>query len=428
MIKRPNTTETFFLASKYSEIASLRQLLTNSELVIQLTQLIHQLQRERGMSNLFLASKGARLGDALSNQIGVSQDMERLFREQLDLLDIENISHSHSAKLFNNIAFALHSLDSLPTLREQIHQQVIAAEVSCQHYTHRIAALLSVIFEAADLADDPEITRALVAMFNFMQCKEYAGQERALAALGFAAGIFEQDDLERIASLIEAQNSSLDTFREFAVDAQVRQWHKIEQSDEHTEFLRLRLVIRRIEAGKPVTSEISEVWYEIATYRMDAMHELESDLSTALKNLCQQRIDQADKELKKQHDSLQMLASLQDPTTKNFVPLLDSVLTQGRENSHPSEMASDWVKALYGLVQQQAESLRSMGDELSEARKALSERKRLERAKGLLMQYHGMTEPQAHRKLQQSAMNQKIPLIDVANRVITEFEKLKDKL
>jgi hypothetical protein len=428
MIKRTNTTEKFFLASKYSEIASLKQLLTNSELVIHLTQLIHQLQRERGMSNLFLASKGERSGDARSKQIAVSENMECRFRELLDQLDIEKISHTHSAKFFNNIAFALHTLDGLPSLRDQVGRQAVTADISCQHYTHQVAALLSVIFEAADLADDPVITRALVAMFNFMQCKEYAGQERALAAIGFAAGTFEQDDLDRIAGLIEAQQSSLVTFREFAVDSHVAYWEKIEQSDKHEEFQRLRLVISRIEAGKTVTSEISEVWYEIATHRMDAMHELESELSTALKDLCQHRIDQADKELKKHHDRLQMLASLHDPTTTHVPPLLDAGFTQNADSGNPPDMASDWVRTLYGLVQQQAESLRNMSDELSEARKALAERKSIERAKGLLMQYHGMSEAQAHRKLQQSAMNQKVALIDVANRVIAEFEKLKEAL
>lgn len=428
MIKRTNTTETFFLASKYSEISSLKQLMTNAELVIQLSNLVHELQKERGKSNLFLASKGERLSDQLDAQIEMSKQVESDFRDQLDQLDIESISHTRSAKLFNNIAFALHALDALPSLRQQVVEQNIVAEESCQALTHMIAALLSVIFEAADLADDPEITRALVAMFNFMQCKEYAGQERALAALCFAEGKFEQDDLDRAVSLIEAQDASLASYREFALPRQVEQWDDVEKGDEHKEFLRLRQVISRMEAGKEVISEISEVWYEIATFRMDAMHQLESELSSSLKMLCQYRIDQADKELRKQHDSLEMLASLHDPTTTNFTPLLDAGLTQSLDGTPAGKANTDWVRALYGLVQQQAEGLRNMSDELAEARRALSERKRVERAKGLLMQFHGMSEPQAHRKLQQSAMTQKKPMIEIADKLIAEFEKLKDKL
>jgi len=426
MIKRTNTTETFFLASKYSEIASLKQLMTNAELVIQVSNLIHQLQRERGLSNLFLASKGERLGDQLCQQIEESKSSQAEFREQLEQLDIESISLTRSSKLFNNIAFALHVLEGMPELREKIREQSIAAEDSCQAMSRIIAALLAVIFEAADLSDDPEITRALVAMFNFMQCKEYAGQERAWAALGFAAGQFEQEDLERISTLVDIQKNSLDTFREFASETQVAEWNKFETGKEHQELDRLRLVISRIEPGKDVTSEISEVWYEIATVRIDAMQVLEREQAAALISLCEQRVSEADTELKKQHDSLEMLTSLNDPTTTSYTPLLDSSLT-GMDSSNPG-MNTDWVRALYGLVQQQAEGLRNMSDELAEARRALSERKRVERAKGLLMQFHGMSEPQAHRKLQQSAMNQKKSLIEVADILINEFEKLKDKI
>lgn len=426
MIKRTNTTETFFLASKYSEIASLKQLMTNAELVIQVSNLIHQLQRERGLSNLFLASKGERLGDQLSQQIEESKKSQAEFREQLEQLDIESISLTRSSKLFNNIAFALHLLEGMPELRDKIREQSTAAEASCQAMSRIIAALLSVIFEAADLSDDPEITRALVAMFNFMQCKEYAGQERAWAALGFAAGQFEQEDLDRISTLVDIQKNSLDTFREFASDNQVAEWNEYETGKEHQELDRLRTVISRIEPGKDVTSEISEVWYEIATVRIDAMQVLEREQAAALISLCEQRVSEADTELKKQHDSLEMLSSLNDPTTTSYTPLLDSSLT-GMDSSNPG-MNTDWVRALYGLVQQQAEGLRNMSDELAEARRALSERKRVERAKGLLMQFHGMSEPQAHRKLQQSAMNQKKSLIEVADILINEFEKLKDKI
>lgn len=425
MIKRTNTTETFFLASKYSEIASLKQLMMHAELVIQVSNLIHQLQRERGLSNLFLASKGARLGDQLSQQIVESNTSQDEFREQLEQLDLKSISLTRSAKLFNNIAFALHALEGLPDLRVKVREQDVAAEDSCQAMSRIISALLAVIFEAADLSDDPGITRALVAMFNFMQSKEYAGQERAWAALSFAAGEFQQEALDRISTLVDTQNNTLETFREFATDNQISKWNEFEAGQEHQEFDRLRLVISRMEPGKEVTSEISEVWYEIATVRMDSMQVLEREQASALIALCEQRVKEADSELKKQHDNLEMLSSLQDPTT-TFSPLLDTSLT-GMDTAG-SGVNTDWVRALYGLVQQQAEGLRNMGDELAEARRALSERKRVERAKGLLMQFHGMSEPQAHRKLQQSAMNQKKSLIEVADILIGEFEKLKDKI
>lgn len=56
--------------------------------------------------------------------------------------------------------------------------------------------------------------------------------------------------------------------------------------------------------------------------------------------------------------------------------------------------------------------------ELAETKNKLSERKEIERAKGLLMQQLGVTEDDAYRKLRRLAMEKNIRLIDAAKRII----------
>ncbi|HEY4316129.1 MAG TPA: ANTAR domain-containing protein [Herbaspirillum sp.] len=63
----------------------------------------------------------------------------------------------------------------------------------------------------------------------------------------------------------------------------------------------------------------------------------------------------------------------------------------------------------------QEEKLRA---ELSDTRNKLAERKLLERAKGLLMQRHKISEDEAYRKLRQLAMNKNLKLSEVAQRII----------
>ena len=79
-----------------------------------------------------------------------------------------------------------------------------------------MAGLLTVIFEAADIASDPTITRTLVALFNFMQGKEYAGQERAWGAIGFAETHFDKRLCEKLCTLQQAQLHHFSVFQEFA--------------------------------------------------------------------------------------------------------------------------------------------------------------------------------------------------------------------
>ena len=88
---------------------------------------MHVLQKERGLSNLFLASGGS----------------------------------SSAQELLN-------------------YQQLVDSAM--------VDVCLTVVFEAADSACDPDIARKLVALFHFMQGKELAGQERATGAAVFASG------------------------------------------------------------------------------------------------------------------------------------------------------------------------------------------------------------------------------------------------
>ena len=61
---------------------------------------------------------------------------------------------------------------------------------------------------------------------------------------------------------------------------------------------------------------------------------------------------------------------------------------------------------------------RKLLDELSETRQKLAERKVIERAKGLLMARYELSEDQAYQKLRSMAMNKKLKLAEIAQRIL----------
>ena len=70
----------------------------------------------------------------------------------------------------------------------------------------------------------------------------------------------------------------------------------------------------------------------------------------------------------------------------------------------------------------QEEKLRA---ELDDTRHKLQERKVIERAKGLLMTHHGLTEEQAYQRLRTMAMNKKLKLAEVAQRILDVEDLLR---
>lgn len=69
------------------------------------------------------------------------------------------------------------------------------------------------------------------------------------------------------------------------------------------------------------------------------------------------------------------------------------------------------------------EEIKALGDELGLLKESLETRKLLDRAKGILMTAHGLTEQEAYRKMQQYSMSRRISIKELAEAVIASAKK-----
>ncbi|MBN9425225.1 MAG: ANTAR domain-containing protein, partial [Burkholderiales bacterium] len=82
-------------------------------------------------------------------------------------------------------------------------------------------------------------------------------------------------------------------------------------------------------------------------------------------------------------------------------------------------------RSLLDLMHEQTQRLQQVSDELNAARRALNERKLIERAKGLLMSSRGLSEDEAYKLLRQTAMNQNRRLVEVAEAMLALADVLR---
>jgi len=416
----------FLIAAKRCEIQGLEQLAVTGELVSGISQLVHALQKERGVSNVFLASRAARFGPQRLERVAECEAVEATVRASFDRLDADPGRVFDGARLFSRIAYVLHALDTLPGLRARVQALEIAPEDAIGAYTELIGGLLAVVFEAADTAADPVISRALVAMFNFIQGKELAGQERAVGAAGFAVGRFDAARQQRLLHLVEAQERCFQIFSEFADEQSLAAWRAAMSAPEVAEVERFRRIACTASAGGVLKADTSDQWFECATRRIDAMKRIEDELAAALLRLCASKVDEARADLQDQRKFFDSLAHLAPRTGGPVAVFLDEegkALAGGDEGQGPAVLGAGGLsprlgRSILDMVHAQARRLQTMGDELNMARGALHERKVIERAKGLLMAHRGLTEDQAYRMLRQSAMDQKRRLVDVAEATL----------
>ena len=390
----------FLLASRQCEIAELEQLARTGELVSVIGRFIHALQRERGLSNVFLGSQGARYGAQRVAQVAACQASEREVRTHFSLLDTHPGHLRNGSRLFNSVALALHAMDGLDEIRERVSQRALLPAEATAAYGRLIAALLAVVFEAADSATDPEISRALVALLNFMQGKEFAGQERAFGARVFSARAIDAAGQQHWRHLMDSQRACFQVFADFS-DAEIQQAELASQNpavDAQIEQLR-RL---GCQSRHGALDDLSDDWYEACTRRIDAMKLVEDFLAVHLRSLCARRIGQAQAELRDQRATL-------DALLNQVAPVSSATTTLGPHLE----------RSVLTMVQAQSRRLQEMSDELESVRASLQERKLIERAKGLLMAHRQMSEEEAYKALRQLAMNQNRRLVDVASALLS---------
>lgn len=394
-----------------------------SALVTLLGQLVHALQMERGLSNIYLASGGERGAAQRLRQIDTSAALQQQVRTAFDHLDTGALRVGNGARLFNRIAYVLQGLDALPFLRQRITALAATPETTTSAYARLIAGLLAVVFEAADSASDPVISRLLVALFNFMQGKEFAGQERATGAAAFGAGVQDAARQHQWLHLIDSQERCFKVFADFAHSAPLALWQACASTATMAELERMRRVGCSTPPGEALDTAQSQVWFDCCTRRMDAMQTVEAQMASDLLHLCEAQIAEARSALQAHQALLDTVRPASppghaDPDPDTVAAFFDTPATTAT-TSPPHGYGVHLDRSVLELVQDQAQRLQAMRDELDTVRATLNERKLVERAKGLLMAHRQLSEEDAHKLLRQTAMNQNRRLVDVAEAVLS---------
>ncbi len=405
---RADTPAVRFLRSAQSRRArDLEQLTILGDLVKTISGLIHALQKERGASSIYLGSGGIAFADRLAARIADSRGLDDRMRDHLERMDEKLAPMNCSARLYTRVAFACRALDSLPLIRKQISELTSAPQDAVEAFTQVISLLLAVGFEAADIAADSQVSRALIALVNFAQGKEYAGQERATGGAALSRGRIEAADRGRLLRLQAAQNQAFKVFAEFADPRHAGAFHELCGGPDAAEIERMRASAFELGPIDGPTASAADAWYELTTRRMDAMRGIEVVASDDLARLCAAKFDEAMAGVER-IDAIDLdVLKLSAP----FALLVTDIDQAGDGLPKP-------MRSILDVMEAQSRRIDEINAELQCARAALIERKTIERAKGILMQGRRLSERDAYQFLRQTAMNQSRRIFEVAEAVI----------
>ncbi|MEP1793115.1 ANTAR domain-containing protein [Parasphingorhabdus sp.] len=124
-----------------------------------------------------------------------------------------------------------------------------------------------------------------------------------------------------------------------------------------------------------------------------------------------------------------MVSDTQARAVALFVDQTDAGLTQAALTAGVSAYVVDGlhmhrIKPVLDTAIARFQMMRQMRSELDAAKQALTDRKTIDRAKGIVMRQRGVSEDEAYTLLRQAAMGQGRKIIDVAHALVTSADLL----
>ncbi|RUR40168.1 methyl-accepting chemotaxis protein [Vreelandella populi] len=254
--------------------------------------LVHELQRERGMTAAFLGSNGQNFRTELPQQRKNTDEQIKEFNAYTNNLVFVEKDAGVQAQV--NQAKSL--LNELTTLRQRADRQDIAGEQSNAYYTDINSFLINIVSKLTFSAERGEIVRQLNAYYNLLNIKELAGIERALLTTAFSTDTMSTAMYANLLSLTGRSEAYISSFNNSSNERIQSDLTEILASD----LARNLANMRRIAAEQGIAGNFGvdhQQWFGQQTQLINRLGEVGLSASSLLLETAQDLRDKAVSEL-----------------------------------------------------------------------------------------------------------------------------------
>jgi methyl-accepting chemotaxis protein len=263
------------ITQRSAERTEMRRVEHLADLATRISVFVHEAQRERGASSLFLGSKGSQFKAELAAQRALTDGSVQGLGQAVTDAPIAALGAGIERR---GQAFA-QALARLAEQRKAVDALETPVAQAAAYYTATIAEGLGIVREMGGVAAHAGIAARASTYAAFLALKEAAGQERAAAAAAFAAGSLDLGGLGRFAALSANQATFAALFRAGASEAQSALLDAAEATDAAREVARLRKLVLGTLPGETLPFRDAPHWFKLSTQRIDALKGVEDRLS-----------------------------------------------------------------------------------------------------------------------------------------------------
>ena len=184
------------------------------DLAVQISRFVHETQKERGATAIFLGSKGETFAAELGGQRENTDEQYGPLSEALAALDTSDFGASFTSL----VESAQAAMGELEGKRTGISALEIPGSAAIGYYTQMNGTLLDMVALMSPLDKTGRFSASLGAYQSFLKSKERAGIERALVSKAFSSDAASVQALAKIKDLIKEQDTYLGEFQMLATE------------------------------------------------------------------------------------------------------------------------------------------------------------------------------------------------------------------
>ncbi|MDD9912093.1 MAG: methyl-accepting chemotaxis protein [Alphaproteobacteria bacterium] len=273
-------TATTKLVDSYGEWSDSKQLERMAEMGVKISSVVHELQKERGASAVFVGSKGKKFSEQMLEQ---RQSTNKSMANMHTALEGFNAS-KYGAKFTTKFNKMMERFNQLEGMRKSISSLRLSVAETAGFYTQTNAIVLEVFNEIGIFSPQAEVTQAVVSYINLLQGKERAGIERAVGSGALASGSFSKAVYSKFLNLIATQDAYTAVFKSFAWPEQIEYLEKTVVGKDVDEVMRIRQLISLAGPEAKLEEEAGH-WFEVTTGRINLLKKVEDRLAQDLAEL-----------------------------------------------------------------------------------------------------------------------------------------------
>ena len=262
------------LSNQAQQLTKLKQL---TLLAISLSSLLHELQKERGYTSVYLTGNEQDFLNQLIKQQQLTDSKQEILFTEIDrrIHKVDQVNFSESLNIFKQ------QLLEMRHYRHKVISGAIDSLAAIEFYSELNKNLLNIIADIVKLTVKTELTQAFFSYISFLNAKEMTGIERATLGVVFSNNEFSPANHHKQIELATAQSLYQKEFLLLASGPIKQSFIDLQSNSSFRQVKKLHNIAQLQSINKATKVDV-KLWFNIISQKINLLQQLEQQISKEL--------------------------------------------------------------------------------------------------------------------------------------------------